>query len=199
MPLLLFALAVTNVFNVFYISGYVKGDYIYEKKNFEEEFIESDLKADTRTFLYREVLQSAQKYNTWWIGRSPARGNETERFSALSEITGREERGSNEVGILNIFTWTGIVGVILYMLVFYRASYLAVSQSNNIFSKMLGVFIVFHWAYTWVENTHYFTITTFFIWIMIGFCLSKTFREMSNEEVKTWALGIFDNRYRNIL
>jgi len=194
MPLLLFALGATDVFNVFNIKSYVEGDYRYKEKHcYEgfEGFRETDLRDDTRTFIYREVLQSAQKYNTWWIGRSPARGNETEHFSAVSEITGREERWGNEVGILNIFTWTGIIGVILYGLVFYWASYLAVSQSKNIFSKMLGIFIAFHWAYTWVENINYFTLTTFFLWIMIGVCFSKSFREMSNDEIRFWVQGIF--------
>lgn len=193
-PLILFYLAVMDIFNVFNMDNYIKKDYVEEKVDSSGELIEDNLKSDTRTFLYVEVLNTARKYNTWWIGRSPARGNETEWFLD-DDLTGRGERNTNEVGILNIFTWTGIIGVLLYFLVFYRASYLAINQSNNIFSKILGLFIAFRWLYAWVEDYNYFTLNTFFLFFSIGICFSTFFRQMSNEEVKYWIWGIFDKNY----
>lgn len=191
-PLLFFVLAVNEVFNVFNMDQYIKGNYIEVKKNASGEITEDKLTTDTRTGLYIEVLQTAVKYDSWFIGRSPARGNETELFASLSEITGRRERASNEVAILNIFTWTGIVGVLLYMIVFYKATYIAINQSNNIFSKILGLFVAFRWVYAWVEDINNFSLATFFLWFMIGLCFSKTFRSMSNKEVAYWVRGIFE-------
>jgi hypothetical protein len=195
MPFLFFALATTGTFNVFDISSYIKGDYTEKTTLSNGQENDEDLTSDTRTFLYVEVLQTAYKYNTWVIGRSPARGNETEWFADLAEITGRKERLSNEVAILNIFTWTGLVGVILYFVVFYRASYLAVNRSNNIFSKMLGLYIAFRWSYAWVEDVNNFSLSNMFLWLMLGICLSNNFRQMSNQEITMWIRGTFDKRY----
>ncbi|RYU93721.1 hypothetical protein [Emticicia agri] len=196
LPILLFILALDGSFNIFKIDAYIKGSYIQTKKDKNGEIIEDNLLADTRTALYKEVLQSAQKYNSWIIGRSPARGNETEIFATLSEITGRKERLTNEIAIANIFSWTGIIGVLLYFLIFYRASYLAINHSNNIFSKILGIYISFRWLYAWVEDINSFTLNYFLLWLMIGMCFSTSLRNMNNNEMRYWVLGIFYKRFR---
>jgi hypothetical protein len=192
LPVVLLLLAIVWNFNIFNINGYIEEDFeVNRSEKIDGQIVKEDLTADTRTPLYLEVINTAQKYNSWIIGRSPARGNETELFSSLSEITGRKERAGNEVAILNIFTWTGIIGVLFYFIIFYRASYLAVNYSNNIFSKILGLYIGFRWCYAWVEDINYFTLTTFFLWITIGFCYSLSFRKMTDKEVKHWINSIF--------
>jgi len=195
-PLVLFYLAVTNIFNPFKMNEYISGNYTQQSKNESGEVVEENLLADTRTFLYVEVLQSAVKYNSWLIGRSPAHGNDTEAFADLKAVYGKAERYSNEVAILNIFTWTGIVGVLLYFLVFYKATYLAVNQSNNIFCKMLGIYLSFRWMYGWVEDSNGFDLNYLFLWIMLGLCLSKSFRSLSDKDVEEWVKGIFYKPYR---
>lgn len=194
-PFLFFFLAYFNIFNPFQIDKYIKSDYQQTNKNENGDYIQISLKADTRTELYVEVLKTAQKYNSWFIGRTPARGNETVAF-ASSDITGRNERLGNEVAILNIFTWTGIVGVLLYMLAFYRASYLAINQSNNIYSKILGIYISFRWVFAWVEDVNYFTLTTFMLWLILGLAFSSSFRKMTDKELIFWVRGIFEKKYR---
>jgi hypothetical protein len=193
-PILLFALAVTDTFNVFKMQDYIDTDYSTVDVNADGEKIDDNLKADTRTFLYVEVLATAVKYDSWLIGRSLARGYESIWFGD-DDPTGRGERAGSEVAILNIFTWTGIIGVLLYLLVFYNASYLAINHSNNTFSKILGLFLAFRWLYSWVEDINNFTLTTVFLWILIGLCCSKSFRSMNNQEVKLWVRGVFDKRY----
>jgi hypothetical protein len=194
-PIILFTLAVSGVFNVFNIGDYIEGDYTTQViKNGEEE--EENLLTDTRTFLYEEVLLSALVNNYWLIGRSPARGNDTLLWEGQTEISGKNERFGNETGILNIFTWTGIIGVILYLLVFYRATYLAVNKSNNIFSKMIGIFLAFHWLWSWVTEFSAFNLSYLSIWILVAFSFSENFRSMTNNEVKYWVRGITDKRYK---
>lgn len=200
LPIIFFALAVSGIFNIFKMEEYVGSDKHFEKKtNTKGEIVEIDLTADTRTGLYEEVLSTAEKYNTWWLGRSPARGNETELFSKLEEITGKSERLSNEFAIANVFTWTGIIGVVLYGLAFYRASFLSVNCSRNIYSKCLGLYLAFRWAFGWVEDINHFTLTHFTIWVMIGLCTSRSFREMTDKEVRLWVKGIFDYKYYRVV
>lgn len=191
-PFILFFLAVADIFNPFNMDKYIGGHHVEVKKNPDGEVVEESLTADTRTFLYVEVLNTAKNNNSWIIGRSPARGTETEWFADVAEVTGRKERPWNEAAILNVFIWTGIVGLILYMAVFFRASYLAINKSNNVFCKMMGIFIAFRWLYAWVEDGNLYTISTIFLWVMIGVCLSSSFRSMTDDEMTTWARGIFE-------
>lgn len=190
LPIVFFILAVSGSFNVFRMDEYIKIDFseieATSNKNGTDDF-----KADTRTGLYVEVLQTAKKYNSWLIGRTPARGNETLLFKEIMiKQTGRAERIANEVAILNIFTWTGILGLLLHSLVFYQASFLAINRSNNVFSKILGVYVSFRWLFGWIEDVNFFNLTTFMLWIIIGICYSDKFRSMSEMEIKLWIQGI---------
>lgn len=195
-PLLLFALAITGVFNIFNIEEYVEGDYksveVIDGKRKETTAV-----ADTRTFLYAEVLISALKHNYVLFGRTPARGNDSNSFGLhqLRELnTGKKERYANEVSILNIFTWTGFIGVILYFFVFLKASYLAVVKSNSFFMKLLGLFIAFRWVYAFIEDFSNFNLYYIFLWLMIGMCYSSDFRMMTDEEIKQWLTGVLGKR-----
>src|SRR5690606_8120152 len=125
---------------------------------------EVDITADTRTFIYAEVLQSAAINHYWLFGRTPARGNDSYTFGAMAyELTHRNERVSNEVGLSNVFTWTGITGLFLYLLIYLRASFLAVNRSKNIYAKMLGVMVAFRWLYAWVEDVNNFSLNYFML------------------------------------
>lgn len=196
-PFIFLVLGVTNTFNIFDTSEYL-GEFHIEGTDYDGSVGEFDITGDTRTFIYVEVLESAMNNNYWLLGRTPARGNDSESFGPESyEITGRDERTGNEVGVLNVFTWTGIIGVILYMLIFYKASFLAIHRSKNIYSKMLGVYIAFRWLYSWVEDINNFTLNYFTLWLMIGLCFSYSFRMMSDYDVTIWIRGVFDKRYLN--
>lgn len=198
-PFLFFGLGVTGIFNVFNMSEYMEGEYTSMGVDGEGNRVEQDIIADTRTFIYVEVLESAVNNNYWLLGRTPARGNDSVSFGALgAEWTGRYERLSNEMGLANVFTWTGLVGVILYLLIFFRASFLAVNRSRNIYVKMLGIFVAFRWLYSWVEDINNFTLNYFMLMIVLGLCFSHSFRNMTNREVAIWARGLFDIRYNRL-
>lgn len=200
LPIILLYLGITNIFNVFKMSEYIEGDYKFQKEDAAGG--QEDLTSDTRTFLYEEVINSALKYNYVWLGRTPARGNESPSFGPEIDKdlgTHKMERHSNEVSILNVFTWTGIVGVILYFLIFFKATYLAIYKSKSRIMKIIGLYLSFRWAYTWVEDFSMFNLSYFFLWVVIGMCLSQDFREMSDQEFKNWVRGIFDERYRKAI
>jgi hypothetical protein len=194
LPLLFFGLAVSDTFNFFNPFGDDKVALIDKKRDFHGNMVEDDLTIDTRTFLYVEVLSSAKKYNSWFLGRSPARGNFSESFGEV-DMGKRNERQSNEVSILNYFTWLGLIGIGLIFVIFYQASNLAINYSNNIFSKIMGLFIAFKWAFAWIEDVNNFQIQHIYLWLFIGFSYSRTFRQMSNIQMKNWVLSIFESQY----
>lgn len=200
LPLLFFVLAVTDVFNIFKIDEYLKEDYTAMATDMEGNVVEMNMVVDTRTFIYEEILESAVHNNYWLLGRTPARGNDSDSFGVFTaELTGRNERLSNEIGLANVFTWTGLLGVILYSFIFYRASFLAVNRSKSIYARLLGIYVAFRWLYSWVEDINNFSLNYFMLMIMIGLCFSESFRRMTMKDVTIWVRGVFDVRYMRLL
>ena len=78
-PIIFFILGVTGKFNIFKMDEYISGDY-KATSVVEGEIKEGSLTVDTRTFLYEEVIFSAIKYDYVFLGRTPARGNESPTF-----------------------------------------------------------------------------------------------------------------------
>lgn len=197
LPVILLCLGITGIFNVFEDLASNEGKYT-QTKIVNGEVEEEDLSADTRTFIYEEVITSAITHGYVIWGRTPARGNDSMAFGTFTaEVlkTGKYERHSNELCHTNIFTWLGLIGVILYSLIYLRSSYLAVYKSNNIYIKFLGCFIAFRWAYGWIEDFNRFDIMNFSLWIMIAMGLSIQFRSMSNQEFQQWIKNIYSQRF----
>jgi hypothetical protein len=190
MPVFLLVTAVTDTFNIFKMEDYISMSFSTNDVDKFGDSNEENLLADTRTFLYIETFYTADYYNSWLFGRSPTRGTLSDSFGD-DDQNGRGERLGSEVAIINIFTWLGLIGVIFYGAIFYQASYLAITQSNNYYCKILGIFIAFRWCYAWIEDFTDFNLNYLLLWIMIGMCYSTSFRGMSDSEFTSWIIGIF--------
>ena len=191
LPIVLFTLGVTGIYNIFE-SAEKKSEKIkiHVVDNGQED--DEEIGTDTRTTIYREVIVSALKNQYILFGNTPAKGNESEFFGGINVAIKRnsKERFENEVSICNIFTYTGIIGVVLYFLIFLKASYLAVYKSNSIFLKGLGLYVAFRWVMAWIEDFTEVNISYVFLMIIIGMCLSPDFRNMNNEDINNWVQNI---------
>lgn len=182
----------TGKFNIFEDMTSNEGKYTTMKKGANGNYVQEDLSADTRTFIYREVVESAIKNDYVWIGRTLARGNDTYFFASMADTTNkRAERHGNELCHLNVFTWLGLVGVIFWSIIYFRASYLAVYHSRSKALKLLGCLVAFHWMYGWVEDITAFDMFNISFWMIIGMCLSLQFRKMTDMEFVEWYKDIF--------
>ena len=201
LPIILLYLGITGKFNIFEDLASNEGKYT-QTKIVDGEVKEEDLSVDTRTFIYKEVITSAIRHGYVIWGRTPARGNDSVAFGAFSaeELkTGKYERHCNELCHTNIFTWLGLIGVILYSLIYLRSSYLAVYRSNNIYIRFLGCFIAFRWAYGWIEDFNYFNIMNISLWMIIAMGLSKKFRNMTNIDFQCFIKNIFTQDEKDIM
>jgi hypothetical protein len=148
---------------------------------------------DTRSLLLVDVFNSAVENKYFIYGNTPARGFE---YSASTDLFvnqydnektfNKGERHKNEMGLTNIFTWCGLIGLILYTMVYIKASSLAIYHSNNTYIKYLACYVGFCWAYGWVEFPTNFASMDIALWVMIALCYSEKIRSMSNEEFKNW-------------
>jgi hypothetical protein len=192
-PVILLILGVSGVFNVFELDSYIDSGKV---SGFQKE--DENLLADTRSALYAEVIQSATKNDYFIFGRSLARGNDSELFGyqLSSEVTknGLIERNSNEMALPSVFTWTGLVGLVLYSLLFLIAGYYAIFKSKNKYLPYLGIYLLSYWLYSWVENPIVFNLSNICIGFTIGMCVSSRFRGMSDVVFKGWINSVFSKK-----
>ena len=191
----------TIVYKLCYLSFILIFCYIFTdfigimsgKQSVEEQISVENYGIDTRSLLYYDIINSAIANDYYIWGRSPARGNDIDASAVLfisSETDTTEfvrgERHTNEVLHGNIFTWYGIVGVILYFMMYYKATSLAIYKSNNIYISLLGCYVAFRWSCGWIEDVNNFDILNISLWAMIGMCYSKEFRDMTDTDFKNW-------------
>jgi len=180
LPILFFILAIYGKYNLF--NEIAKNDETTVSLNNQKE---ENLVADTRTFLYVEVLATLYKSGNWLLGESPSRGYKSLFFyntgGAMNGV-----RYRSEVNILNILLYNGLVGVIIYFFLLYRVSYLAITKSNNILSKLLGLFIAFRWSLSFVEEFTQYDLNFYFFWLVLGLISTSSFRNMDDDEIKNY-------------
>jgi hypothetical protein len=176
LPLMFLYLGVTGQFNVF-------NENIFDYEVSDTATTTKNLSSDTRTFLYKEVTFSMLKRDSSFIvGEGGGAAYETDAFSNLT-LNERGRYGS-EVGFLNTLLYSGAVGVVLYGLMLFVPAYYAINRSSNYLCKMLGLFLAFHWVIFFFEDFTRLDMNYYFIWLVIGLCLSKKFRALTDVEVK---------------
>ena len=152
---------------------------------------------DTRTFIYEGVLATSLKNDSWLIGRPFVRGYEVdqlfgvEAYQIIFERTGRMERISCEVGILNPFTWMGLIGLLLYSLMILAPSWYGVFRGRNKYVQCVGIILAFRFMFSFIEEMQTFGWNTITLWLMVAMCISPKFLKMSNNEMKIWIYSTF--------
>lgn len=192
-PLFLY-LGITGTFNIFSPQGNQPEERTIVWGKEEDEENQSSINTDTRTFMYEEVILSAIVNDYVIEGRSLARGNDSASFGeriAKDLGTDKMERYKNEAGHLNIFTWMGLIGVILYTIIYLQATCLALYSSKNYYVKFIAILVAFHWLYGWVEESCSFNNMDIILWLLIAICTSSQFRSMTNPEFRLWIKSIF--------
>jgi hypothetical protein len=183
-PLVFLSLGVSGVFNVF------AGHHLDALDRDVDIVLEgqagtSNIASDTRTFLYREVLQSmSHRGSSFLVGEGGGAGYDTEWFGEAS--LNESGRFGSEVGFLNALLQSGVVGVILYALGLFVPAYFGVFRSHNRLSVMLGLFLAARWVVFFVEDVSLFDTNSCFLWLSAGWCLSSRFRSLTDSEVSEY-------------
>lgn len=195
LPITLFILGATNIFNIFKFEEYLNLDdkKIEVQNSFGEKGETESLTADTRTFLYVETISSSIKHNYYIQGHSLARGYESPWFRSTDLTSyGRGERHASEVSILNVYTYMGIVGVLLYFWVFCGAIISVFRNSQNYMMYVIACIVAFRWAFAWLEDFTRFDLNNLYLWIMITMCYSPYFLKMDNKKFLIWIKTLFN-------
>ena len=180
-PLLFLYLGISGSFNIFDINSY------YSKNITTKESGES-LTIDTRSFLYRHIYQSVSSKGNTLIGNSAIGSyiiNEGNEQTGIKELDQKGRYGS-ESGLLDSFLCGGIIGALLYSMIFWLSSYYAIFRSRNFMLKLIGVFIIFRWATSFFDEPSSWWISNILLYVFMGICLSKAIREAEENKLRLW-------------
>lgn len=183
-PFLFVLLFLTGRFNVFEFNKYMSN----------AQHDDSGMYDDTRTGVYEEVITSAIDNHYILFGRSLSRGYDTEfilgRFRDKDYSKQTIER-SSEVAALNLFTWGGIVYLLLFFVWQCNVVYVGLKKTNNRYTPILALYVAFYWAFSWVENVQVFSMFYIFPIIIMAMCMSPEFREMDDDEFRNMVQEFF--------
>ncbi|MFL0681960.1 MAG: hypothetical protein ACJLTB_01840 [Algoriphagus aquaeductus] len=131
-------------------------------------------KSDTRTFLYKEVLEDLILSENLIFGKGSSGTYFSEYFQTTGDDT--DTRLTVEVGILALILKGGVISFVLNLLILLYASYIALVRfRGNEILNWIGFFLLIHILLLFVENLISFNLYNLCLWIFIGFCLNKKF------------------------
>ena len=193
-PVVLLVLGLTGTFNIFQdLESDGSAEIISYNADVSEHDEEAqDLTADTRTLLYIDVIASAIEGDYVLFGNSIGKGNTSSTIWYDVEEMGNE-RLMNEAHMLNIFTWLGVVGIILYTIMYLHASCLGLFFSKNKYVPLIACAVAFHWAMLWIEECSSFKPMDFALFLLLGICFSPKFRTMTDLEFRLWFRSCFSS------
>lgn len=181
-PFLFSIMALLFGFNVFTI-----GENLDDFTMADSDGTKQEVFIDSRTGVYLDVINQLAKDKAvfWGLGAS----GKTETFLTDSSPEKfkdiyKEGRRGTESGMLNYIQYGGLIGGFLYFLLFIRASFLGIYKSNNWFSVMLGIWIMYRGLFSFVEDRIGFSVGAIFIFVSLGMCYNKTLRHLNDNQLK---------------
>jgi hypothetical protein len=91
-----------------------------------------------------------------------------------------------ETGYLQIILNGGIVNVILLLLIVVPAIIRGLFYSKNLLSKAAGMWLVLFIFYSYPGTPVVFTFNYILVWISVGICYSKEWRNYDDNEIKSF-------------
>lgn len=161
------------------ISSFKSGQSAFSK--YLPSINDREMASDTRTFLYKEVLNDLTSHGKLIIGKG-ANGTYFSRY--FRQAGGdTDTRLTVEVGLLSILLKGGVVAVMLNLSILFIAIYNALFRSNNYYIIGIGFILVVHAIILFFENVISYSLYNFMIWFFIGVSLSKSLRDLDNEQI----------------
>ncbi len=143
---------------------------------------DDDLSIDTRTFIYIELYADLVENGKLLVGKG-ANGRYYSDY--FSEVEGDSEIRLNiEVGVLGLLLKGGFLAVVFNLIIFILAIWFAFFRSNNSYVVGLGFILIVHVVLFFLENIINYSSYNFYIWLVIGLCLSNNIRDLNNRQIE---------------
>ena len=168
-PLFLLALALFADFNVF--AEMESTDVSSFETGSGRKSDSRSLNTDSRTGVYLDVLYSLENVRDVVFGKGEVINLET---------TWIDVRHSVEAGILNIFLKYGLVGCIVFFLIFWHSTKQGVYNTNNTLTQLVAIYLSYKFFYMFIEDAN-INISTL---IAYGICMNSRIRNLTDSEIK---------------
>lgn len=165
-----------GVFNVFNMKDYLES-YNIRKEN----------TVDTRSFLYVLVQNKLEKDDSVinGVGIGVSYWDEFQADTGIYEID-TMGRTSTESGLLNMYLWGGLLGAFLFSMLFWTSAYYGIFKSRNNICKLIGLYIMFRWVISFVDEPNTWVCSNIMMYLFMGFCLNKRIRNMNDFNLKEY-------------
>lgn len=175
-PIVFSYLGYKGIFNVFDMQSYMNNSSMSK----------DDL-VDTRSFLYllvQEKLEASESV-VGGVGLGVSYWDDVNAGSNVNEIQ-KLGRTATESGLLNVYFWGGIIGAFLYSMIYWMAAYYGIFRSNNDFCKLIGLFIIFRWVISFVDEPNGWVCSNIMLYFFMGICLNKEIRNSDDEFMQSY-------------
>ena len=158
----------------------IKGNSIFQSVlgKSTAEYSQENLRIDTRTFLYSEVLQDLKLNRALPLGKGIYGGYASDSFQTWN-------RKGVEVGFLQILLKSGIVGFVVYFILIFSAIFRALGKSKNLFLKCLALLLAGYFLMFFIENVLAFDLLNIVVWLAVGMCHSKDLLILNDQEIRS--------------
>ncbi len=163
-------------FNILDFGSYMKSEHQYGGENLFD---------DTRTFLYEESINSIVTNGTWLFGETPAYGYTSLWYSNYIDATHTISRLA-EAGIVNIYVWFGIIGLLSFTILFIYICKLSL-KSNSKIIWMLGIYISAYYTISWIGNCNiWITPPRIVLFLIMGFIYYSIKNKLTQQEIQDY-------------
>jgi len=148
-----------------------------------------EISADTRTFLYIEIVEDLTKSEAWLFGK----GADAHYFSYyfLNSTSGNGDffyRLCTEVTFLQNLLRGGVFYAVSYIILFIMAIYKGLT-SNNRFVLYISLMASSWFAISFMSFLHGASWLTISFFILLGCCLNQRWLDYSDEEIELMMVG----------
>ena len=142
--------------------------------------------------VYDDFVDDFQNWKDIVFGRGALGTTYSPQYIKLQEITGTKDnvfkfppgyRLEVESGYLQIVLKTGLVGLILFVLISFRAMYLGIFKSKNTFTMMVSIIVLERFPSMISFGLPEYSLDYILFWLSVGVCLSEKIRSISNVEI----------------
>lgn len=157
-------------------------------KSFEKD----NLNSDSRNMVYDDFVDDFDNWKDILFGRGALGTTYSPQYIKLQEITGTKEnvfkfppgyRLEVESGYLQIILKTGLTGLILFVVISFRAIYFGIFKSKNTFTMMVSIIILERFPSMISFGLPEYSLDYILFWLSVGVCLSEKIRSISNVEI----------------
>ena len=105
--------------------------------------------------------------------------------TGISEVD-KLGRTSTESALLNNYFWGGLIGAFLFSMLFWISAYYGIFKSKNNICKLTGVFIMFRWVISFVDEPNAWVCSNMLMFFFMGLCLNRQVRNMDDSYIKNY-------------